>query len=598
MAALNGLFLKGSGRPRGRTVPLNSRRWREDIQKRGPLVLPVLIVCLALAYLLRGQNTTVTFVEVLPRTGITFQHDNAASSEKYFIETMGAGCGWIDYNQDGFLDAYFVQGAGTPHYKPKQPLHSALYRNNGDGTFQEVTQEAGVGADGLFGTGVASADYDNDGFPDLYVIGWNRSILYRNNADGTFTDVTEPAGVANQGKWGSSAAFFDYDKDGHLDFMVANYVNWSPDNNIFCGEKRPGYRSYCHPDVYQGEMPTLYHNNGDGTFSDVTQPSGVGGEPGKGLGLVAADFDNDGWTDIFQANDTIRNFLFMNNRDGTFRDVSILAGVGFSEDGVAEAGMGTDAADFNGDGWLDIYVTHLDFELDRLYQNNGDETFDDVTYRSRIGNHVILYSGFGTRFLDYDNDGRVDLFIANGHILDNIHLFHEEVTYAEPNLMFRNVGKGHFENVSERLGPDFSVPRVSRGAAVGDYDNDGDLDILISNNGQAPQLLRNEGGNGSHWLEVHLQGTRSNLDGIGARLKLISGDLAQIRDAKGGMSYQAAQDRRIHFGLGAYGRVDTLEITWPSGTVDRLEKIAANQIISIREGVGIVKHAFPNFRSP
>ncbi len=547
---------------------------------------------------LRAQNVTVKFVDVLPQTGITFKHDNAATPEKYFIETMGAGCGWIDYNNDSFLDVYLVQSSETRLYKPKKPLRSALYRNNGDGSFTEVTEQAGVGAEGVFGTGVAVADYDNDSFADLYAVGWDRAILYRNNGDGTFSDVTQKAGVANRGKWGSSAAFFDYDKNGHLDLMIANYVDWSPDHNLFCGEHRPGYRSYCHPDNYQGQLPTLYHNNGDGTFTDVTEQAGMGNELAKGLGLVAADFNNDGWIDVFQANDTMRNFLFLNNADGTFRDVTFMAGVGYSEDGKAEAGMGTDAADYDGNGWMDLYVTHLNFELDRLYRNNGDDTFDDATDRSQIGGQIILFSGFGTRFFDYDNDGRVDLFVANGHILDNIHLFHDNVTYAEPNLMFRNVGEGRFDNVSDQLGPEFSLPRVSRGAALGDYDNDGDLDILISNNGQAPQLLRNDGGNMNHWLAVYLRGTRSNRDGIGARLKMVAGELTQVSDAKGGMSYQAAQDPRVYLGLGVHQNVDSLEITWPSGTVDRLENVAANQIITVQEGVGIVERPFPKFRIP
>ena len=539
-----------------------------------------------------SKKESVNFVDVTPQSGITFKHDNAATSEKYFIETMGAGCAWIDYNNDGFLDAYLVQSTETPLYKPKEPLRSALYRGNGDGTFTDVTLEARVRAEGVFGMGVAVADYDNDGFQDLYVIGWDRSALYRNNGDGTFEDVTQKAGVANGGRWGSSAAFFDYDKDGHLDLMVVNYVVWSPENNIYCGERRPGYRSYCHPDNYEGQPPTLYRNNGDGTFTEVTQRAGVGDEPGKGLGIVTSDFNNDGWVDVFQANDTMRNFLFLNNRDGTFRDATFFAGVGYSEDGKAEAGMGTDAADFDGDGWIDIYVTHLNFELDRLYKNNGDGTFDDFTLSSRIGNETILYSGFGTRFLDYDNDGLLDLFIANGHILDNIHLIHRDVSYAEPNLMLRNVGGGRFENVSRHLGPDFPVPMVSRGAAVGDYDNDGDLDILISNNGQAPRLLRNEGGNANNWLSIRLRGITSNRGGIGARLKLSAGNLTQVREATGGASYQSAQDTRIHFGLVSHEKIDAIEIIWPSGALDRLENVAANQIITVEENSGIVAHGF------
>lgn len=565
------------------------------------ILLFLCAVSLLISIFLEGReslrpNPPVKFVDVTARSGITFKHDNAATPEKYFIETMGAGCAWIDYNNDGLLDAYFVQSTETRLYKPKDRLHGALYRNIGKGTFADVTEQAGVGAEGLFGMGVAAGDYDNDGFQDLYVVGWDRSILFHNNGDGTFRDVTEPAGVANRGKWASSAAFFDYDKDGDLDLMVANYVEWSPDRNLYCGEHRPGYRSYCHPDNHQGQLPTLYRNHGNGTFREVTKQAGMGGEPGKGLGLVASDFNNDGWIDVFQANDTIRNFLFLNNGDGTFRDATFTAGVGYSEDGKAEAGMGTDAADYNGDGWMDIFVTHLNYELNRLYKNNGDETFDDATYDSRLANQAFSYSGFGMRFCDYDNDGYPDIFIANGHILDNVHLFHRDVTYAEPKLMFGNVGQGRFENVSNQLGADFSRPSVSRGAALGDYDNDGDLDILVSNNGQAAQLLRNDGGNTNHWLGVYLRGTKSNRDGIGARLKVVAGDLTQVTDAKGGMSYQSAQDPRIYFGLGRRDKVEVLQINWPAGTVDRLSNIAAKQIITVKEGAGRIENSFPKFR--
>ncbi len=546
----------------------------------------------SLVVLSRGESSDIQFVNFIPQNGISFTHDNAATADKYLIETIGGGCGWIDYNSDGLLDPYFTQSTETPLYKPTKPLRAALYQNNGDNTFSEVTKKAGVEAEGLFGTGVAVADYNNDGFSDLYVIGWDKSILYRNNGDGTFKDVTTKAGVANRGKWGSSGAFFDYDKDGNLDLMIVNYVSWAPENNRYCGEKKTGYRAYCHPDEYEGQIPTLYRNNGDGTFKDVTRQAGMDGEPGKGLGIVAADFNNDGWTDIFQANDSMRNFLFLNNQDGTFRDSTISAGVGYSEDGLAEAGMGTDAADYDGDGWMDIYVTHLDFERDRLYRNNKDETFEDSTYSSGIEQHVIPYSGFGIRFVDYDNDGKKDLFVANGHILDNIHLYHENVTYAESNLMFRNVGKGRFSNISETLGPDFLTPKVSRAAALADYDNDGDMDILVCNNGQEPQMLRNDGGNKNNWLEVLLRGTKSNRDGIGARLKITAGDLVQFMDAKGGTSFQSAHDARVHIGLGKHKKVDYIETTWPSGMVTRIKNVESNQIITLEEGQVLINRTF------
>ena len=534
----------------------------------------------------------VKFVDVAASANLHFQHDNAASAEKYLIETMGSGCGWIDYDQNGLLDLYLVNGAATRLYTPRQTLRSALYRNNGDGTFTDVTVPSGVGAEGLFGMGVAVGDYDNDGFPDLFVLGYGRCILYHNNGDGTFTDVTTHAGVANLGKWGSSAAWFDYDNDGLLDLVIANYVDWSPEKNYWCGDKGPGMRSYCHPDVYHGQTPTLYHNNGDGTFTDVSKRSGVGLKPGNGLGVVTFDYDNDGWQDIFITNDQMPNFLFHNNRDGTFSEVGYAAGVAVGIDGQFEAGMGVDAADTIGDGRMDLIVTHLDQQLARFYQNLGGGIFEDATFRSKLSYSTFHLSGFGTRFMDYDNDGAGDLFMANGHVLDNIERYHADTKYAEPKLMFRNVG-GVFENVSDQLGPDFLVPRVSRGAAVADFDNDGDLDILVSNNGQTPQLLRNDGGNANHWLEIFLIGTKSNRDGVGARVKLAAGDLVLYDQRKGGMSYQSAQDPRLHFGLGQREKIDTLEITWPSGAVTKLSNVKADQMISVKEGEGLVSRPFP-----
>jgi hypothetical protein len=540
----------------------------------------------------------VTFVDIAQSCGITFQHDNAASPEKYLIETMGSGCGWIDYDQDGLLDLYLVNGAATEIYSPKHPLRSALYRNNGDGTFTDVTVKAGVGAEGLFGMGVAVGDYDNDGFPDLLVLGYGRCILYHNNGNGTFTNVTAHAGVENLGMWASSAAWFDYDNDGRLDLVIANYVDWSPKRNFYCGDKDPGMRSYCHPDDFRPQPATLFHNNGDGTFTDVSKSSGIGLKGGNGLGVVTFDYDNDGWQDIFIANDHMPNFLFHNNRDGTFREVGYVAGVAVSADGQFEGGMGVDAADTTGNGRLDLVVAHLDMQLARLYrnmgdQNLGDQAFADATLNSKIAYATYNMSEFGARFMDYDNDGARDLFLATGHVLDNIERYHANARYAEPKLMFHNNGRGVFENVSDQLGPDFQLPRVSRGAAVGDFDNDGDLDILVSNCGGAPQLLRNDGGNANHWLEILLIGTKSNRDGVGARVKVSAGELVLYDQRKGGMSYQSAQDPRLHFGLGQHANVDAIEILWPSGMVTKFAALKSDQIIAVKEGEGIVQRPFP-----
>jgi len=536
---------------------------------------------------------TVRYTDVRKAAGITFIQDSTQTDEKYYLETMGTGVGWIDYDQDGLMDLYFVQSAATEAYQPPHPLRSALYHNNGDGTFTDVTDKAGVGGEGHYGQGVAVGDFDNDGWPDLYVTGYGHAILYHNNHDGTFTNVTAKAGVADEGGWSTSAGWFDYDKDGWLDLVVTNYIDWSPKNNLWCGERGPGYRSYCNPGNYKGQRTKLYHNNHDGTFTDVSVKSGVGLPESKGMGVVLADFDNDGWPDIAIANDTWPNFLFLNNHDGTFKDVSLISGLAASEEGKYEAGMGIDAADVNGDGLLDVYITHLDLELNRLYLNNGDTTFTDDTYASGIGAKARLLSGVAAKFLDYDNDGWVDILQLNGAMLDNVTLYHSEVSYKEPLLMFRNLGLGHFEMTSSQLGPDFLRPLAGRGLATADFDNDGDIDIAINNRGDSPELLRNDGGNANHWLEVLLMGTKSNRDGTGAQLKLTSEGFAQVKQAEGGTSYMSASDPRIHFGLAKRAKIESLVITWPSGQVDKLANLPIDTIIAVKEGTGIVPHPFP-----
>jgi hypothetical protein len=541
----------------------------------------------------QASRITVRYTDIRQAAGITFRQDSTQSEEKYYLETMGTGVGWIDYDQDGLMDLYFVQSAATDIYKPAHPLWSALYHNNGDGTFTDVTEKAGVGGEGHYGQGVAVGDYDNDGFPDLYVTGYGRAILYHNNGDGTFTDVTAKAGVADEGGWSTSAAWFDYDKDGWLDLLVTNYIEWTPKNNLWCGERRPGYRSYCNPGNYKGQKTKLYHNNHNGTFTDVSDASGVGRPESKGMGVVVADFNNDGWPEIAIANDTWPNFLFLNKKDGTFQDVSFVSGLAASEDGRYEAGMGIDAADVDGDGWQDVYITHLDFELNRLYHNNHDGSFDDYTFRSGIGNKAILLSGVSMKFLDYDNDGWPDIVQLNGAMLDNVQLYHSEVSYKEPLLMFRNLGKGQFDKVSESLGPDFMRPIAGRGIATADFDNDGDLDIAVNIRGDFPELLRNDGGNANHWLEIFLIGTRSNRDGTGASLKLTSEGITHVEQAKGGMSYMSASDPRILFGLGKRTKIESLEITWPSGQVDRLTNLPVDRIVAVKEGAGIVPRNFP-----
>ena len=537
------------------------------------------------------------FSDIRSAAGITFVQDSTQTDEKYYLETMGTGVGWIDYDQDGLMDLYLVQSGATDAYTPAHPLRSALYRNNGDGTFTDVTNKAGVGGEGHYGQGVAVADYNNDGYPDLYVTGYGRAILYRNNGDRTFTDVTAKAGVADEGAWSTSAGWFDFDKDGWLDLVVTNYIDWTPKNNLWCGERAPGYRSYCNPGNYRGQKTRLYHNNHDGTFTDVSDKSGVGLAESKGMGLVLTDFNGDGWPDIAIANDTWPNFLFQNNHDGTFSDVSLISGLAASEDGRYEAGMGIDAADVDGDGLLDVYITHLDFELNRLYHNNGDATFTDVTYSSGIGNKAMLLSGVSAKFIDFDNDGWPDIVQANGAMVDNVALYHSLVSYKEPLLMFRNVGHGKFEKVSDSLGADFNRPVVGRGLATADFFNDGQVGLAVNCRGDSPELLRNDGANGNHWVEVLLIGTRSNRDGNGSVIKLTSDGVVQVDQAKGGTSYMSASDPRIHFGLGKRAKIDSLVITWPSGQVDKLTSVPIDSVIAVKEGAGVVPHPFPRVHS-
>lgn len=542
-----------------------------------------------------AQPSTVRFTDITKSAGIDFVQDSTQTEEKYYLETMGTGVAWIDYDQDGLLDLYFVQSGATDAYKPAHPLRSALYHNNGDGTFTDVTSKAHVDGEGHYGQGVAVGDFNNDGFPDLYVTGYGRAILYRNNGDSTYTDVSTGAGVADEGNWSTSAGWFDYDKDGWLDLVVTNYIDWSPKNNLWCGEHKPGYRSYCNPNNYRGQKTKLYHNNHDGTFTDVSDKSGVGKPESKGMSMVLADLNNDGWPDIAVANDTWPNFLFENNHDGTFSDVSLISGMAASEDGRYEAGMGIDAADVDGDGNLDIYITHLDFELNRLYHNNGDGSFSDATYSSGIGNKAILLSGVAAKFMDYDNDGWPDILQANGAMLDNVQLYHSLVSYKEPLLMFHNLGHGKFEKVSESLGPDFNRPMAGRGLATADFMNDGQVGIAVNCRGESPLILRNEG-SPNHWVEIQLIGTKSNRDGIGALLKLSSGGTVQVDQAKGGTSYMSGSDSRIHFGLGKRNKIDSLQITWPSGQVDKLTNVPIDSILAVKEGVGIVPHPFPKVK--
>ena len=526
------------------------------------------------------------FEEILAgRSGIRWVHSNGKSPEKYLPETTGAGCAFFDYDNDGWMDIYLVNSGKCDFFTPDPPLRNALYKNNRDGTFTDVTEKAGVAAGG-FGQGVAVGDYDGDGFPDLYVTQYGRSILYHNNGDGTFTDVTDKAGVAAPG-WASSAVWFDYDNDGRLDLFVCRFVDFSKELNKPCGVHEDGQKHYCIPQIYSPMGSWLFRNNGDGTFTDVSKESGIANHLGKAWGVVATDINNDGLMDLFVTNDTVANFLFVNRGKGKFEEIGTAAGVAYSGEGRPRSGMGIDSADFNEDGWMDLFVANLDREMFAIYQNNHDETFDDMALPTGIGKATKLMSGWGLKFFDYDNDGNLDLFLANGNPDDLINSLHGEVTYEEPLMLLRRTGKG-FQDVSAASGPVFARRLCSRGLAIGDFDNDGAVDVLISVNNAAPLLLRNTAAAGNHWLGVQLVGKKCNPDAVGARLTYQAGDLKRGRLKAGGGSYLSSHDPRVVLGLEKREKLDWLEVKWPlpSGRVERFTNLPVDRYITIVEGEG------------
>jgi enediyne biosynthesis protein E4 len=522
-------------------------------------------------------------------TGIAWRHVNGRSAQAYLPETTGAGCAFVDYDNDGWMDIYLVNSGRCDFYNPSPPLHNALYRNNRDGTFTDVTEKAGV-AGGGYGMGVAVGDYDGDGFQDLYVTQYGRSILYHNNGDGTFNDVTDKAGVAAPG-WGTSAVWFDYDNDGRLDLFVCRFVDFTREKNKFCGNPETGERYYCIPEVYDPMPSWLFHNNGDGTFTDVSKESGIQDQLGKAWGVVATDVNNDGRLDLFVANDTAPNFLLLNRGRGRFEEAGLMSGVAYDETGHARSGMGVDSADYDQDGWMDLFVADVDHEKYALYHNNHDGTFVDVSTSNGISSATFLLSGWGLRFLDFDNDGNLDLFLANGHPDDHIHERFENVTYEESLLLFRNTGgpfRNAFENVSAKAGPIFQQKFASRGLACGDFDNDGAVDVLIAVNDGAPLLLRNVAAAGNHWVGVHLVGRKANRDAVGARISYQSGDLRRSRFKCAGGSYLASHDPRVVLGLGARTRIDWVEVHWPqpSALIERFANLALDRYTTLHEGTG------------
>jgi hypothetical protein len=546
----------------------------------------------ALCCLGAAPVATLQLVDVTRAVKLDFTQANSPTASKYLPETMGGGVALLDYDNDGRLDVFFVNGAkirdpmppGAVPDKSDPRFWNRLYHQNPDGTFTDVTEKAGLSglAQNRYGMGVAVGDFDNDGFEDIYVTGFGGNTLYHNNGNGTFSDVTAQAGVAASG-WSTSAGFFDFDNDGKLDLFVARYVEWGFDDKHVCGESKPGGRAYCHPDNYSGISNVLYRNNGDGTFTDVSKKAGIANPAGKSLGVAFGDFDDDGWPDVYVANDSVQCFLYRNNHDGTFTDVALTAGVGFNEDGKTFAGMGVDFADYDNDGRADIAVTDLSDQRYMLYRNNRDGTFTDVTNESGLGGATLAYSGWSMKFVDFDNDGWKDLFIAQGHVMDNIEVTSPNLRYLQPPLLLRNV-RGRFSVID--AGAALKMPWAGRGAAFGDLDNDGDIDVIVTNIGQKAYVLRNDGGNRNGWIGIRARGRKSNRDGIGCRIKVVTASgLVQHYTVNTAVGYLSASDRRVLVGLGADKAAQLVEIRWPAGGTQRFENVAAGKVIEAVEPV-------------
>ncbi len=542
------------------------------------------------------------FVDVTASSGIGFRHIHGGTGKKYFVETMGSGGAFFDYNNDGWLDIFAVNGGVLPGYIGARPLNR-LYRNDGNGAFSDVTRSAGIGVT-AYGMGSCVGDFDNDGYDDLYVSCYGPNSLFHNNGDGTFTEVARTAGVSGDSVWSVGCAFLDYDADGYLDLYVANYVAFSlssvsaglrPYASRVAADLSEDARFYPHPDNFKGVADRLYHNNGDGTFTDVTDRAGILNPSGKGMGMVCGDADGDGDVDIFVANDMTPNFLYRNRGDGTFVEKGLLAGVAYSGAGDLQSSMGADWGDFDRDGRMDLVVTNFGMEGAGLYRNEGSGLFTDISSRSGIRKATFRYVGWGAGFLDYDNDGWSDLLMVHGHVLDNADRVGS--VYPQPAVLFRNSGSGRFVDVTREVEDDLSAPFASRGAAFGDYDNDGDVDVFVLTVNGPARLLRNEAGNRNHWLRVKLVGGAgqeverpgrttllSNRNGIGARVTVWAGGRQQVGEVKSGSSYLSQNDFRLHFGLGSAVEADSVVIRWPGGIVDRLETLAADGEVVVQEG--------------
>jgi hypothetical protein len=527
------------------------------------------------------------FEEVPPSlSGITWVHDAGVSADHYLPETLPPGCAFIDFDSDGWADIFLVNSGPSDFFLPKKPHLNALYKNNRDGTFTDVTEKAGVAGGTSFGMGVACADFNNDGHPDILVTAYGRPTLYRNNGDGTFTDITSKAGIADT-PWTTSAVWFDYNNDGLLDLFLCSFVRYGPKDRFACGDNRLGLKYYCIPQPFQGTASLLYRNNGDGTFKLVSGGTDIERAIGKALGVVATDINNDGLMDLFVANDTVQNFLFVNRGNGQWEELAVAAEVGLSSNGQARSGMGVDAADINGDGWQDLFVTNVDQEMFSLYENNKDETFRDSAYVHTVAQNTRLLSGWGLRFFDYDNDGDIDLLVANGHPDDMIEKYSQQVKYREPLLLFHN-DKGKLRNISAAAGPVFRKSFPARGLATGDYNNDGRLEVLIGNCNESPLLLKNNAGTGNGWVGLSLQGKTCNRDAIGAKITWSADAKVRSRLKGSGGSYLSSHDMREILGLGQAAKLDWIEICWPgpSTITERFTDLEAGKYHRITEGTG------------
>ncbi len=532
------------------------------------------------------RRTRIQLHDVTRETGITFRHTDGSSGRHYIVETMSGGLATFDYDGDGLIDVYFVNGAPLPGTKTKadEPPRNALYRNMAGFKFKDVTVEAGVGDIG-FGMGAAVGDYDNDGHQDIYVSNFGPKVLYHNNGDGTFTDATKKANVDNGNKVGAGVAFLDIDGDGDLDLYVANYVKFSFETHVF--HTMMGVPMYPGPLDYSGEPGTLYRNRGDGTFTDASQESGVARLEGRGMGMICADYDNDGDTDIFVCNDAHENYLFQNDGTGKFQEVAMTAGIAYDAVGRNHANMGPDCADYDHDGWLDFYVTSYQREFATLYRGLGKGLFEDVTEQTGAGQGSFHHVKWGCGFVDFDNDGNPDLYVACGHTDDNVERWDDSTSYRARNVLLMNAGNGKFVDVSDLAGHGMTPTHASRGVAFDDLDNDGDIDVVVLNTREQPTILRNmlnESGSPNHWLQIRLRGTKTNRDGVGTRVKVVSGELSQIDEVHSGRGYQSHWGTRLHFGLGRHDRVDRIEVRWVGGGVDVLENVPVDRLLTITEG--------------